>query len=645
MQTPLHFLRRGQAWKNYVGQTLLDLITGQAKLRRSLARGALRNRALRSDIDRMRGEIESLRQEIIPLRDQLAGLREAQAAHFHRQVIVGLAAEIPQFSALADGYRVLVTRRAAQLVILFLAASDQSRAELMGEEPSALLPALLDGSLHDAVVIMPDGESGHMTLRSEALRHAITAMPRDTVAWLTQRLLRSEPGTERPTNYFDKLEEILANIDLIDFYASSIVRESSSSTTLSPPFDAPEDLPKFCFAKPHQHSALLLHNNYYHFNCLAAGLRKRGWDVLTVSLESPTSPQQQFFHGEDLNLFDADPAVMASRTRDFFRTVPERYGSLHFYGQGCPTFFTETMENGEDPHRLPWDFLELRRHRMTIGYMPSGCTDGGLQSSIHELTGGLCDRCVWQLRPDVCSDARSWVWNRKLALLCDWVGLECDHATPERISRKSVYGPVVTTLDPDRWHPDIEVPDDMRIDRRPGEILVYHAVGNYSSRRVGDRDIKGTGAIVAAIEQLKSEGLPVRLIFAHDIPSTRVRFLQVQADIVVDQLNYGRYGANARESMMLGRPTICRLSALQAAPLQPLRPILQAPLRDADEQSVVDVLRALVLDRDGRLELGRQAREFALAWHGQDACAERYERVIDRIRAGLPPESPDLYPT
>lgn len=244
----------------------------------------------------------------------------------------------------------------------------------------------------------------------------------------------------------------------------------------------------------------------------------------------------------------------------------------------------------------------------------------------------------------MCSDARSLAWNRKLGLLCDWVGLECDHATPERIGPKTVYGPVVTTLDPARWHPDLDVPDDMRIEKQPGEILVYHAVGNYATRRAGDRDIKGTGAILAAIEQLKAEGLPVRLIFAHDVPSTRVRFLQVQADIVVDQLNYGRYGANARESMMLGRPTICRLTPKQAPPQPPLRPIQEAPLLDAGEDAIVDVLRTLVLDRERRLELGRKAREFALAWHGQDACAERYEKVIDRIRAGLPPESPDLYP-
>lgn len=644
IQKPLHFLRRGQAWKNYVGQTLLSLVSGQARLRRSLAREILRDRALRSDIERMHVEIEELRQQIGPLREQVADLAKVQAARFHGQVIAPFAAQVAQFSALGDRYEVLATRRAAQLVVLFLGADDQSRAGLKGEEPSALLPALLDGSLHDAVVIIPNGQSGYVTLRNDALRNAIRHMPLETVAWLTERSPRSGPNATQPREYFETLAAIVDDIDLVDFYAAATAEDASSTRAPRPPFDAPEMLPSLCFAAPHRHSALLLHNNYYHFNCLAAGLRKRGWDVLTVSLESPDSPQQQFFHGEDLNLFDANPAAMLRRSREFFRSVPERYGALHFCGQGYPTFFTETMENGEHPQKLPWDFLELRRHRMTIGYMPSGCLDGGMQSSIRRLTNGLCERCAWELRPDVCSDARSLVWNRKLALLCDWIGLECDHATPERISRKSVYGPVVTTLDPDRWHPDIEVPDDMRIERRAGEILVYHAVGNYLTRRAGDRDIKGTGAVMAAVEQLKAEGLPVRLVFAHDVPSTRVRFLQVQADIVVDQLNYGRYGANARESMMLGRPTICRLSPRQASPLECLRPIEEAPLKDADEGSIVDELRALVLDYDGRLELGRRAREFALEWHGQDACAERYERVIDRIRAGLPPESPDLYP-
>ena len=35
----------------------------------------------------------------------------------------------------------------------------------------------------------------------------------------------------------------------------------------------------------------------------------------------------------------------------------------------------------------------------------------------------------------------------------------------------------------------------------------------------------------------------MRLEFVTDVPSKDVRFIQVQADVIVDQLNTGRYGA------------------------------------------------------------------------------------------------------
>nr|WP_047579232.1 hypothetical protein [Methylobacterium sp. ZNC0032] len=641
---PLDLLRRGKVWKDYVEQALLLLSTKHRKLRRDLAKAALRHRALRSANTQLRDELLRLEQEVLPLRQQFAAVNTLQARHFHHEGILPLMDEIG-IAAFGDTYNVLAARRGEQLLILFVSPDDKQQDELAGEPPGGLLQPILDGSVREVALIMPAPTGGHTTHRSDSLLSAIRRMPLEAAAWLTERYPQPEKAARKSRDYFSTLAALVADIDRIDFRAVEAARAGSIALPAASPFDEPETLPRLRFAEPRRHSALFLHNNYYHFNCLSAGLRKRGWDAVTVSLEPPDSAQQQFFHGQDISLFDSDPAAMVRKTRDFFRTVPERFGALHFCGQGYPTFFSQLVENSEDPQIIPWDFIELRRHRIAIGYMPSGCMDGGLQSSIKQLAEGLCARCVWELRPDICSDDRSLAWNRKLALLCDWIGLEADHATPERITGKTVYGPVVTTLDPDKWNPSIDVPDDMRVARTADEILIYHAVGNYASRRYGGRDLKGTGAVEAAVERLRAEGLPVRLIFAQDIPSTRVRFLQVQADIVVDQLNYGRYGANAREALMLGKATICRLRPNQAAPLPPLRPIVEAPLINADEASITDVLRALVRDPAQRMELGHKAREFAVAWHGQDACAERYERTIDRIRAGLPPESPDLYPS
>ena len=108
----------------------------------------------------------------------------------------------------------------------------------------------------------------------------------------------------------------------------------------------------------------------------------------------------------------------------------------------------------------------------------------------------------------------------------------------ERTGPNFVRGPVVTMLDSDMWRPDLPVPPALKIDRLPGELVVYHAVGNYELRRASGRDIKGTGATLAAVERLKLEGFPLKLIFATKVPSSEVRFLQVQADVIVDQLNY-----------------------------------------------------------------------------------------------------------
>ena len=42
--------------------------------------------------------------------------------------------------------------------------------------------------------------------------------------------------------------------------------------------------------------------------------------------------------------------------------------------------------------------------------------------------------------------------------------------------------PLTTALDPDFWRPDLAIPEKYRLKRAPGEMIVYHAVGNYELR-------------------------------------------------------------------------------------------------------------------------------------------------------------------
>lgn len=497
--------------------------------------------------------------------------------------------------------------------------------------------------------LLPDGTLSSWRQEPE-LMHLIESLP-DTFAtaleWFEQGRIPMQrlPAAQR---YEHVMALVGKSPDLLDFcaqaHALAVTDVIAPEAALPPPFDRPEALPPLTVpAEPRLNSVVFLGHSYYHFSTLAAALRKRGWNAVSVSTYDPGAEASQFYVAEDISLFDPDPELRRRKIGQFLKEIPEKFGALHFYGMNYASLFQANYEHGPGRTTIPWDFLELRRHRTLIGYAPSGCMDGGRQSSIRRISQNVCGRCVWELQPATCSDERSGAWARTLEEICDWVGLEGDWAVDERCGPKFVRGPVTTALDPETWSPDIAVPKRYTV-KKKGEILVYHAVGNMKIRRVGDRDIKGSGAVERAIAKLQTEGQPLKLYFATDLHISEVPYVKVQADIVIDQLNYGRLGANAREALMLGRPLITRLMPEQQAPLPPLRSVGEAPALDATEATVEQALRDLVRDPESRARMGAQSRTFALKWFAADACARRFEMVIDRVRVGLPAESDELYP-
>jgi hypothetical protein len=363
---------------------------------------------------------------------------------------------------------------------------------------------------------------------------------------------------------------------------------------------------------------------------LAQALRRRGWDALVVSTEDPNGANSDYYHGEDVNLWDPDPKGFRQNIEEFYWDAVDRFALLHFAGDGLLSFFPEDWETEE-----PWDIVEWRRRGHKIAYTISGCNSGVAQSTVARwsaLSGSVvCDKCPWQLRPDVCNDARNLSWGRRVDRYCDVIFTEGSPALDYQAIHKAVREPTTMCLDPEFWKPDLAVPDHLKIKRSNNELLVYHSFGNYDLRTANGRNIKGTRAIEAAVERLQAEGMAVRLIFVTDAKNTEVRYLQVQADVIVDQLNYGRYGATAREAMMLGKPTICYINRSEPKSADVLRSTQELPLVSATEVTVYEVLRNLLVDREERRRLGVAGRAFAVKWHSADACAERYEVIYDSV--------------
>jgi glycosyltransferase involved in cell wall biosynthesis len=133
-----------------------------------------------------------------------------------------------------------------------------------------------------------------------------------------------------------------------------------------------------------------------------------------------------------------------------------------------------------------------------------------------------------------------------------------------------------------------------------------------------DREIKGTGYVLAAIERLRAAGYPVALQVLENIPYAEVPAFVGRADIVVDQVMIGAYGTFAVEAMAAGRPVVCRIRDDLRAHYPPDLPVVSA-----DPSTIYDVLERLVLDPQERLRLGQAGPGYAAHTHEMHRVAEQ----------------------
>lgn len=380
--------------------------------------------------------------------------------------------------------------------------------------------------------------------------------------------------------------------------------------------------------RSHHRSVAFVGHCYYSFYYLAQALRRRGWDAISVSSEVPYPQNTFLYHGSDLDLYDPNQEKFKKNVESFLLEAVNRFDMVHFYGDSC---FWPYLN-----YHLPIDFLFLKKHGLKMGFTPTGCLDGVLQSEVRKGVPGLCDKCIWSEHPEVCSDNKNGLKKRKIEKICDVIAFEHDWPLGIRNSEKGFSEPLTYVLDSSVWSPEIEIPEQYRIQRTsPEHLLVLTAFANQETRTNSKKDIKGSRYIKQALDRLIAEGYKIQHIFCSGVPSKDMRYIQAQADLVVDQLNYGRYGAFARESLMLGKPVI---SCLKLPNGDTQKAVREIPLIDASEENIYEVLKVTInRPREELLELGRKGREWALKWYDADRCAERFERMYDRLMLGQKP--------
>lgn len=147
-----------------------------------------------------------------------------------------------------------------------------------------------------------------------------------------------------------------------------------------------------------------------------------------------------------------------------------------------------------------------------------------------------------------------------------------------------------------------------------------------------DRGAKGSTYILKGLQSLQQKyPEDVEILLVENMPHKEALEKYRQADIVVDQILLGWYGALAVEAMALGKAVISRI---EPADLHFIPELMQKDLSEAlcsaGPSDFLEKLEEMIQNRRVITDYGKAGREYALKWHHPRRVAtivkEQYER-------------------
>lgn len=384
-------------------------------------------------------------------------------------------------------------------------------------------------------------------------------------------------------------------------------------------------------------SVLYVGQAYYNAWYLSRGIRERGWtaDVLNWDANPAT---QIYYHGEDFKFDYSDPSDIYHHLTFYLRALL-KYDVFHFSNAHGIVFGFQLHAWFKERFGEFYEISLLRKLGKKVVYSNNGCLDGVSQTSFSKWgPSSVCAICRWKTEPSVCSDERNLSWGAFRNSIADFQCLLGGNRVDFNDAPTVHEVPEFYCLDKDFWRPDLVIPEEFRLPPTDTEtVWLYHAVGNRSDRTTNDGvNIKSSHVYLPLVKKLVAEGLNLKLLEPTGVPNREVRFIQAQADIFLDMLTFGWFGANAREAMMLGKPVICFIRPDWLESLRKEIPEYadELPVISATPETIESVLRALIANPEKRREIGERSRAFAVKWHSKEVAARRFDQIYSRLLSG-----------
>lgn len=281
-----------------------------------------------------------------------------------------------------------------------------------------------------------------------------------------------------------------------------------------------------------------------------------------------------------------------------------------------------------------WDIYIVKAFGTKIVYTNNGCHDGVTPSTFNKWGDEkVCESvCQWY-GTKVCTDFDAIVWGEFRNNFSDYQILLGGNRADFNLTNKAHEVPEFYCLDSMIWKPGLSIPEKYKVNSKQSTVKIFHSVGNFKDRTKNGVNVKCSHIYIPLIEELRSEGYDVEMIFCTDVPAKDVRFVMSQCDVVVDMLTFGWFGANIREAMMLGIPSVCflRESWMNDASKEIPEYISELPVVNANLKNIKSVLIDLIMNKEKRVEIGKKSREFAIKWHSKEAGAAKFDEIYSSL--------------
>ncbi len=321
-----------------------------------------------------------------------------------------------------------------------------------------------------------------------------------------------------------------------------------------------------------------------------------------------------FFLGNKKSLGDIAAVIK------FFAYAIRKYDVFHFHS--LPGFIPPGWSDLLDKF-VGLDLGLLKRMGKTIVFSHWGCHDGYRPSSFAKFENGrVCSEC--NQYNGMCTDKYVETKCKPQMKYADFI---INHDPDfEGYNRGSSY--LHGLIDTDFWNPEESVPDRFVLEQKSNDtVKIYHGFANSNQRGGFEKNIKGSKYIKDAVERLQNEGHNVKFMYFNKTSNKELKYYQLQADIIVDQLFYGWIGSTAREGMALGKPVVTFIRKEWLANQDDLLPVVSA-----DSDSIYHVLKNLVVNEGFRKKMGIDARTFAVEKLDYRATGKRLSEIYSACR-------------